>query len=88
MLKKTASPALRALNPAFERDWIVNVHVNRDPFAQPVPLAGGPMPSLGLETGLPGLIHASLAHVYPDDRGVSKALDLGRRAANLAMSNG
>lgn len=79
-------PALRALNPAFQRDWIVEVHVNRDPFAQPVPIAGGPMPSLGLETGLPGLIHASLAHVYPDDRGVSKALDLGRRAADRAMS--
>jgi protoporphyrinogen oxidase len=79
-------PALRALNPAFERDWIVNVHVNRDPFAQPVPRAGGPMPTLRMETGLPGLIHASLAHVYPDDRGVSKALNLGRRAADLAAS--
>lgn len=87
-LIEAVEPALRALNPAFERDWIVNVHVNRDPFAQPVPLAGGPMPGLGLETGLPGLIHASLAHVYPDDRGVSKALGLGRRAADLALSNG
>ena len=77
-------PAMRALNPAFEREWVLDVHVNRDPFAQPVPLVGGPMPRLPIETGLPGLFHASLAHVYPDDRGVSKALAVGARAAALA----
>jgi hypothetical protein len=79
-------PALRALNPDFEPSWVVNTHLNRDPFAQPVPRAGGPMPTLGMDTGLPGLVHASLAHVYPDDRGVSKALGLGRRAADRAMA--
>lgn len=67
-----------------DRDWIVDVHVNRDPFAQPVPKVGGPMPGLPVETGLPGLFHASLAHVYPDDRGVSKALALGARTAEAA----
>jgi protoporphyrinogen oxidase len=77
-------PAMRALNPAFARDWIVGVHVNRDPFAQPVPKVGGPMPGLPVETGLPGLFHASLAHIYPDDRGVSKALGLGLRVAQAA----
>jgi protoporphyrinogen oxidase len=78
-------PALMALNAAYSRDWVKDVHLNRDPFAQPVPLAGGPMPTLDIETGLPGLIHASLAHVYPDDRGVSKALGLGRRAADRVL---
>lgn len=79
-------PALRALNPAFDPSWIVETHINRDLFAQPVPRAGGPMPTLGMDTGLPGLVHASLAHVYPDDRGVSKALGLGRRAADQALA--
>jgi hypothetical protein len=83
-LVEAVVPAMRALNPAFERDWIVHRHVNRDPFAQPVPLAGGPMPALPVETGLPGLFHASLAHVYPADRGVSKALGLGARVARSA----
>jgi protoporphyrinogen oxidase len=83
-LVDAVAPAMRALNPDFERDWIVGVHVNRDPFAQPVPKVGGPMPGLPVETGLPGLFHASLAHIYPDDRGVSKALGLGLRAAQAA----
>jgi protoporphyrinogen oxidase len=76
-------PAFRSLNPRFREDWIVNATVARDPFAQPVPLAGGPMATLTMEPGLPGLVHASMAHVYPDDRGVSKALALGGRAAQL-----
>ena len=78
-------PAFRFLNPRFREEWIVNAHVARDPFAQPVPLAGGPMARLPMEPGLPGLVHASMAHVYPDDRGVSKALELGRRAARLSI---
>lgn len=73
--------ALRVINPAFERSWIVGSHLSRDRWAQPVPLVGGPMPRLPIATGLPGLFHASLAHIYPDDRGVSLALGLGRRAA-------
>lgn len=85
-LVEAVIPAMHALNPAFERDWIVDIHVNRDPFAQPVPKVGGPMPTLTVDTGLPGLYHASLAHVYPDDRGVSKALALGRRAAARAAA--
>ena len=35
-------PAFRSLNPRFREEWIVDAHVARDPFAQPVPLAGGP----------------------------------------------
>jgi protoporphyrinogen oxidase len=77
-------PAMTALNRDFTRDWIVGVHVNRDPYAQPVPQARGPMPGLPLDAGLPGLFHASLAHVYPHDRGVSKALALGARAGQAA----
>jgi protoporphyrinogen oxidase len=79
-----AEPALRAINPNFDRPWVKAAHLARDRWAQPVPLAGGPMPGLPLETGLPGLFHASLAHIFPDDRGVSLALGLGHRAAAAA----
>lgn len=77
-------PSFRRLNPAYDPRWIVNAHVTRDPFAQPIPQVGGSMPGLPVETGLPGLVHASLAHIYPDDRGVSLALRLGSRTADAA----
>ena len=83
-LLAAVEPALRRLNPEFERSWVKTMHVSRDPFAQPIAQVSGPMPGLPVETGLPGLIHASLAHIYPDDRGVSLALRLGWRAAQAA----
>jgi protoporphyrinogen oxidase len=73
---------LLAINPAFERSWILDSHISRDRWAQPVPLVGGPMAGLPVATGLPGVFHASLAHVYPDDRGVSLAIKLGQRTAS------
>lgn len=79
-----AEGSLRAINPGFERSWIVGTHLSRDRWAQPVPLVGGPMAVLPVDTGLAGLFHASLAHVYPDDRGVSQALKLGSRVASEA----
>lgn len=86
-LLAAVEPAFRELNPEYERAWVTNMHVSRDPFAQPIPRVGGPMPGLPVETGLPGLIHASLAHIYPDDRGVSLAVKLGRRAAAAAEAH-
>lgn len=86
-LVRAALPGIRAVNPAFSEGWITGLHLARDRFAQPVPLVGGPMPRLSVETGIPGLFHASLAHVYPDDRGVSKAIGAGRRAATVALAH-
>jgi len=77
-------PTLRAINPAFDRSWIARSHISRDRWAQPVPLVGGSMPDLPLETGLPGLLNASIAHIYPDDRGLALAIRLGQRAAARA----
>ncbi len=80
-------PAFRILNPAFDRSWIDNVHVTRDRYAQPVPLVGGPMRDLPTATGLAGLSHVSLAHVYPADRGVSEAMRVGRGAGRQALED-
>ena len=86
-LLAAATPALAALNPDYERRWVTNISVSRDRFAQPVPQIGGPMPTLPLETGLPGLWHGSLAHIYPADRGLSEALRLGQRLAAAASEH-
>jgi protoporphyrinogen oxidase len=86
-LLAAVEPSLHVLNADYDRRWVRDIHITRDRFAQPVPIAGGPMSSLPLRTGLPGLFHASLAHVYPDDRGVSKAIGVGRQVARLAHAD-
>jgi protoporphyrinogen oxidase len=79
-----ATDVLRSVNPEFDPSWILDVHVTRDRWAQPVALAGGSMPGLPMAVGDRGLFHVSLAHIYPDDRGMSLAMRVGQRAARLA----
>ena len=83
-LLAAAGDVLRSVNPGFDPSWILGVHVSRDRWAQPVALAGGSMPGLPMAIGDEGLFHVSLAHIYPDDRGMSLAMRVGERAARLA----
>jgi hypothetical protein len=65
--------------PAFQQDWVLNFHVWRARWAQPVvekhysrliPAERGP---------LPGFFLCSMAQIYPEDRGTNYAVREGRR---------
>ena len=79
-------PALSKVNPAFQRDWIRKRWVWRAPYAQPVPELYHSRRLPALKTPLPGVYWASMSQVYPWDRGTNYAVEIGRRAARLAMS--
>ena len=59
----SAEPALRAINPDFDRTWIQAAHLSRDRWAQPVPLAGGPMPGLPIDRLAGALPRESGSHL-------------------------
>ncbi len=80
-------PALRAINPAFQRTWIRKWWVWRAPYAQPVPELHHSARIPNLKTPLPGLYWASMSQVYPWDRGTNYAVEIGRRAARQAMAD-
>ena len=79
-------PALSKVNPAFRREWIRKSWVWRAPYAQPVPALNHSRNIPGIKTPLPGLYWASMSQVYPWDRGTNYAVEIGRRAARLALS--
>ena len=79
-------PALSKVNPAFRREWIRKRWVWRAPYAQPVPELNHSRKIPDLKTPLPGLYWASMSQVYPWDRGTNYAVEIGRRAARLALS--
>ncbi len=79
-------PALKTVNPAFQRDWIRKWWVWRAPYAQPVPALNHSRHIPAIKTPLPGLYWASMSQVYPWDRGTNYAVEIGRRAAKIAMS--
>ena len=80
-------PALKKVNPAFQREWIRKWWVWRAPYAQPVPELHHSRNIPDLKTPLPGVYWASMSQVYPWDRGTNYAVEIGRRAARRAMSH-
>ena len=79
-------PALSVVNPAFKREWIRKWWVWRAPYAQPVPELNHSRKIPDISTPLPGLFWASMSQVYPWDRGTNYAVEIGRRAARLALA--
>ncbi len=79
--------ALPRFNPRFTPDWVRRWWVFRAPYAQPVPGVNHSQHIPPLATPLSGVYWASMSQVYPWDRGTNYAVEIGRRAARLAMSS-
>ncbi len=74
-------PWLPRLNPAFDATWVRAKHVFRAAFAQPIIPCGYSRTIPPFATPIPGLFHACMAQVYPEDRGQSYAVRAANRAA-------
>jgi len=76
-------PALKKINPKFERDWVRKAWLFRTAYAQPVPLVDHSQNIPSIETPVKGVYFASMSQVYPWDRGTNFAVEIGRRAARV-----
>jgi protoporphyrinogen oxidase len=78
-----ALPHLRRMFPAFEPQMIRKAHSWQAEWAQPIVEVGyaGLIPSH--ETPLPGAYLATMAQVYPEDRGTNYAIRDGRKVASM-----
>ena len=79
-------PAFKRINPAFEKDWVKKVWVNKTNYAQPVPLVNHSKNIPAIQTPIEGLYFASMSQVYPWDRGTNFAVEIGRRAARMMLT--
>ncbi|MFI6039867.1 NAD(P)/FAD-dependent oxidoreductase [Streptomyces sp. NPDC051315] len=77
-------PWLRRLNPQFDRSWIQDWHFSRAPFAQPVVTPRYKALIPGHRTHLSRVTLATMAQIYPQDRGQSYSVELGHKAARIA----
>ena len=80
-------PALKKFNPEFERDWVRKVWLFRTPYAQPVSLVNHSKNIPAIQTPVEGVYFASMSQVYPWDRGTNFAVEIGRRAARMMISD-
>ncbi len=79
-------PFLQKVNPAFDDGWVLARHHFKAAYAQPVIPChyGSLIPPFA--TSIPGLFHACMAQIYPEDRGQNYAVRSGDRAAAALLS--
>lgn len=80
-------PGLARINPDFDANWVKNTWLYRTRYAQPVPELNHSQNIPDIKTTFPGLYFASMSQVYPWDRGTNFAVEIGRRAADLILSD-
>ena len=77
---------LLQINPTLKPEDLIEVRASRYRYAQPV-CGPGFLDSLPpMKTAIDGLWVADTSHYYPEDRGISESIDLGRRLARLAVA--
>ena len=74
-------PHLKRMFPAFLREWVRDFHVWRARYAQPIVECNYREMIPSCLTPLHGLYLASMAQIYPEDRGTNYAVREGRRVA-------
>lgn len=73
---------LKKLWPGIERE-IVSYEIGRTKFAQPIPQA--PWQPLSHKTNLPNFFMTSMAHIFPEDRGVNYAIREAQRIVEILL---
>lgn len=71
-------PYVQKMFPEFGRDWIIDYHVWRAEYAQPVIPINYSKTMPGTDTPLENFFISTMAHVYPQDRGTNYAIKHGR----------
>ena len=71
-------PHLNVMFPAFERSWVLAHHVWKARFSQPIVEKDYSSLIPPADTPLRGLHIASMAQIYPEDRGTNYAIREGR----------
>ncbi len=76
---------LRRMFPALRQDWVLDATVWRANHSQPIVERGygGLIPMR--ETPLQGLYLATMAQIYPEDRGTNYAIQEGRHTAKTLL---
>ncbi len=81
-------PYIQRMFPDFRRNWVLDAHVWRGRWAQPIAVRNYSAIVPANETPIEGLYLASMAQIYPEDRAVSRSIREGRRIAHLAIDRG
>jgi protoporphyrinogen oxidase len=77
---------LKKINPDFDRTWVKEYRVHRDRFAQPLCEIGFPDRMPAIQTPLDNLLLTDSYQLHPHDRAITFSTELGRQAAEIALT--
>jgi protoporphyrinogen oxidase len=80
-------PAVSRLAPAFDEARVLERHLFRAEYAQPIVGTHYSRVLPPVRTGVPGLYSAAMAQVYPEDRGQNYAVRIAREAAAALLED-
>jgi protoporphyrinogen oxidase len=78
---------IRVINPAFDRSWVRQMWLFKDPGGQPVITTNYSRQIPDMRTGVSGLYLANTTQVYPEDRGQNYSLKLGEEVAAAILED-
>jgi protoporphyrinogen oxidase len=82
-LLRHAVPHIKRMFPQFEESWILDYHVWRATHSQPIVVKRYSALIPSVETPIEGVYLATMAQVYPEDRGTNYAIREGRAVGRL-----
>ena len=77
---------LKVINPELTEQDIIDVRSSRYRFAQPICEPGFSEKLPPVELPVKGLWVADTSYYYPEDRGISESIDLGRKLASMVTA--
>jgi protoporphyrinogen oxidase len=80
-------PALKRIAPGFTPDWVMEYHLFKEAYAQPVITAGYSRVLPPHRTPVSGLYLANTAQIYPQDRGMNYSIRLGKVVASQTLED-
>lgn len=80
-------PYLKKINPDFSDSSLISCHSSLARYAQPIVPVNYSKLIPGMKTPLPGVYLVNMQMVYPWDRGVNYAIEMGERVAREVSQN-
>jgi protoporphyrinogen oxidase len=80
-------PGLRRINPELDPSWVLDSHLFRADYAQPVVTVGYRRLIPDFRTPVPGLYLTSMGQIYPEDRGQNYAIAYGDKVARCLLED-
>lgn len=74
-------PAIKNINPQFDKSWVKEKYLFRAPYTQPVIPVNYSEKKPSYQTPIDGLWWVSMSHIYPWDRGTDHSFHAGRELA-------